>query len=151
MDSGVATRPLADLEAYRQRMARFMYQSGASMEPVFAAAKTAKKQVLFAEGEDDRVLRAAQIIVDEGLARPILVGRPSIIDDESETLGCGFRLVVIVALSALIMMPVTSKHGTNTMSLRGVLASPSRSRARRCGPAQRCSERCFCIAAMSTP
>src|SRR4249919_4136545 len=54
---------LADLEAYRQRMARFMYQSGSSMEPVFAAAKTAQRRVAFAEGEDDRVLRAAQVIV----------------------------------------------------------------------------------------
>src|SRR5262249_41365463 len=73
-DSGAATRPLADLEAYRQRMARFMYQSGASMEPVFAAAKRARQRVLFAEGEDDRVLRAAQVIVDEKLARPLLLG-----------------------------------------------------------------------------
>jgi malate dehydrogenase (oxaloacetate-decarboxylating)(NADP+) len=87
MDSGVATRPLADLEAYRQRMARFMYQSGASMEPVFAAAKITKKQVLFAEGEDDRVMRAAQLIVDENLARPILVGRASVIDDRIRSLG----------------------------------------------------------------
>ncbi len=79
MDSGVATRPLADLEAYRQRMARFMYQSGASMEPVFAAAKIAHKRVALAEGEDDRVLRAAQVIVDEGLASPVLVGRTDVI------------------------------------------------------------------------
>jgi malate dehydrogenase (oxaloacetate-decarboxylating)(NADP+) len=79
MDSGVATRPLADLEAYRQRMARFMYQSGASMEPVFAAAKIAHKRVALAEGEDDRVLRAAQVIVDEGLATPVLVGRTDVI------------------------------------------------------------------------
>jgi malate dehydrogenase (oxaloacetate-decarboxylating)(NADP+) len=87
MDSGVAMRPLADLEAYRQRMARFMYQSGASMEPVFAAAKITSKRVLFAEGEDDRVMRAAQIIVDEGLARPILVGRPAVIGDRIRSLG----------------------------------------------------------------
>src|SRR5712692_2282983 len=75
MDSGVAARPLDDLAAYRQRMARFMYQSGSSMEPVFAAAKIAHKRVAFAEGEDDRVLRAAQVIVEEGLATPVLVGR----------------------------------------------------------------------------
>ena len=87
MDSGVATRPLADLEAYRQRMARFMYQSGASMEPVFAAAKITKKQVLFAEGEDDRVMRAAQIIVDEGLARANSGGAPAVIDDRIRSLG----------------------------------------------------------------
>jgi malate dehydrogenase (oxaloacetate-decarboxylating)(NADP+) len=87
MESGVATRPLADLEAYRQRMARFMYQSGASMEPVFAAAKIARKQVAFAEGEDDRVLRAAQVIFDEGLATPVLVGRAEVIAKRIHSLG----------------------------------------------------------------
>jgi malate dehydrogenase (oxaloacetate-decarboxylating)(NADP+) len=91
MDSGVATRPLADLEAYRQRMARFMYQSGASMEPVFAAAKTMRKRVAFAEGEDDRVLRAAQVIVDEGLAIPVLVGRTGVINASLERLGLRLR------------------------------------------------------------
>src|SRR6202048_1772270 len=87
MDSGVATRPLADLAAYRQRMARFMYQSGASMEPVFAAAKIARKRIAFAEGEDDRVLRAAQVIIDEGLASPVLVGRPDVIAARSNEVG----------------------------------------------------------------
>src|SRR6476469_5863817 len=87
MDSGVATRPISDLEIYRQRMARFMYQSGASMEPVFAAAKIAQKRVAFAEGEDDRVLRAAQVIVDEGLARPVLVGREDVIGERIGSLG----------------------------------------------------------------
>src|SRR5204863_7908735 len=87
MESGVASRPLADLEAYRQTMARFMYQSGASMEPVFAAAKVAQKQIALAEGEDDRVLRAAQLIVDESLGRPVLVGRPDVINPRIESLG----------------------------------------------------------------
>src|ERR1700726_392632 len=87
MDSGVATRPLADLEEYRQRMARFMYQSGASMKRVFAAAKNARKRVALAEGEDDRVLRAAQVIVDEALARPVLVGRAEVIGARIQTLG----------------------------------------------------------------
>jgi malate dehydrogenase (oxaloacetate-decarboxylating)(NADP+) len=87
MDSGVATRPIADLEEYRQRMARFMYQSGASMEPIFAAAKNARKQVALAEGEDDRVLRAAQVIVDEAIARPVLVGRAEVIDVRIQSLG----------------------------------------------------------------
>jgi malate dehydrogenase (oxaloacetate-decarboxylating)(NADP+) len=91
MDSGVATRPLADLEAYRQRMARFMYQSGASMEPVFAAAKAIRKKVAFAEGEDDRVLRAAQVVVDEGLAMPVLVGRTDVINASLERLGLRLR------------------------------------------------------------
>jgi malate dehydrogenase (oxaloacetate-decarboxylating)(NADP+) len=87
MDSGVALRPLSDLAAYRQRMARFMYQSGASMEPVFAAAKIARKRIAFAEGEDDRVLRAAQVIIDEGLASPVLVGRPDVIAARSNEVG----------------------------------------------------------------
>ena len=91
MDSGVATRPLTDLEAYCQRMARFMYQSGASMEPVFAAAKTAPKRVAFAEGEDDRVLRTVQVIVDEGLAIPVLVGRADIIESRMDSLGLRLR------------------------------------------------------------
>jgi malate dehydrogenase (oxaloacetate-decarboxylating)(NADP+) len=86
MDSGVATRPLNDIEAYRQRMARFMYQSGASMEPVFAAAKIARKRVALAEGEDDRVLRAAQVIVDEGLAIPVLVGRTEVVTQRTQAL-----------------------------------------------------------------
>jgi malate dehydrogenase (oxaloacetate-decarboxylating)(NADP+) len=87
MDSGVATRPLADFETYRRRMARFMYQSGASMEPVFAAAKIVRKQVAFAEGEDDRVLRAAQVIIDEGLATPVLIGRAEVIGARIQSLG----------------------------------------------------------------
>ena len=87
MDSGVALRPLSDLAAYRQRMARFMYQSGASMEPVFAAAKIAHKRIAFAEGEDDRVLRAAQVIIDEGLAIPVFVGRPDVIAARIDEMG----------------------------------------------------------------
>jgi malate dehydrogenase (oxaloacetate-decarboxylating)(NADP+) len=79
MDSGVATRPITDMPAYRQRMSQFVYQSGSSMQPLFAAAKIAPKRVVYAEGEDERVLRAAQVVVDEGLARPLLLGRPEVI------------------------------------------------------------------------
>jgi malate dehydrogenase (oxaloacetate-decarboxylating)(NADP+) len=86
MESGVAARPLDDLGAYRQRMARFMYQSGSSMEPVFAAAKLNRMRIVFAEGEDDRVLRAAQVIVDEGLATPVFIGRPEVIEARTQNL-----------------------------------------------------------------
>jgi malate dehydrogenase (oxaloacetate-decarboxylating)(NADP+) len=83
-DSGVATRPIADLEAYRQQLTRFVYQTGMVMRPVFAAAKSAHAthaaRVVYAEGEDERVLRAVQVVLDEGLAQPILVGRPAVID-----------------------------------------------------------------------
>jgi len=79
MDSGVATRPITDMAAYRQRLTQFVYQSGSSMQPLFAAAKHAPKRVVYAEGEDERVLRAAQVVVDEGLGRPLLLGRPDVI------------------------------------------------------------------------
>jgi len=79
--SGVATRPIEDLDTYRQHLSRFVYQTGMFMRPVFTAAKLATaKRVAYAEGEDDRVLRAAQLAVDEGLAKPILIGRPAVIE-----------------------------------------------------------------------
>ena len=79
-DSGVALRPIDDMDAYRQRLQSFVYASGTLMKPIFAAAKSAtRKRVAYAEGEEERVLRACQIVVDEGLARPTLIGRPAII------------------------------------------------------------------------
>jgi len=79
-DSGVALRPIQDMDAYRERLQSFVYASGTMMKPIFAAAKVAqKKRVAYAEGEEERVLRACQIVVDEGLARPTLIGRPAII------------------------------------------------------------------------
>jgi len=88
MESGVATRPLADLKAYKAQLQRFVYTSGTVMQPVFAAAsEQATQRIVYAEGEDDRVLRAAQVAVDERLARPILVGRPEVIRDKMKSLG----------------------------------------------------------------
>ena len=90
-ESGVATRPITDLEAYRQQLTRFVYQTGMVMRPVFAAAKAAcagnAARVVYAEGEDERVLRAVQVVLDEGLARPILVGRPAVIAMRIERAG----------------------------------------------------------------
>jgi malate dehydrogenase (oxaloacetate-decarboxylating)(NADP+) len=83
MASGVATKPITDFEAYDRRLEQFVYHSGAFMQPIFAAArkaKAAKSRIVFAEGEDERVLRAVQIAVDDKLATPILVGRPSVIE-----------------------------------------------------------------------
>jgi malate dehydrogenase (oxaloacetate-decarboxylating)(NADP+) len=91
MDSGVATRPIVDLEAYRQRLNQFVYQSGLIMKPVFAAAKTTPKRVVYAEGEDERVLRAAQVVIDEGIARPTLIGRPDVVQMRIERLGLRIR------------------------------------------------------------
>ena len=91
MDSGVATRPRADLDAYRESLTQFVYHSGLIMKSLFTAAKAAPRRVVYAEGEDERVLRAAQIVVDEGLARPILVGRPQVIEQRLERLGLRVR------------------------------------------------------------
>jgi malate dehydrogenase (oxaloacetate-decarboxylating)(NADP+) len=91
MDSGVATRPIADLEAYRQSLSQFVYQSGLIMKPLFSAAKAQPRRVVYAEGEDERVLRAVQVVVDEGLARPILVGRPQVVEQRLERLGLRVR------------------------------------------------------------
>ena len=87
MKSGVATRPIADLKAYRARLGGLVYRSGAVMQPLFDAATDLKKRIVYAEGEDDRVLRAAQIIADEKLAFPILVGRPEVIQQKIDALG----------------------------------------------------------------
>ncbi|MBX3585492.1 MAG: NADP-dependent malic enzyme [Ramlibacter sp.] len=91
-DSGVASRPIADMDAYRERLQSFVYASGTTMKPIFMAAKAAgKKRVAYAEGEEERVLRAAQIVVDECLARPTLIGRPAIIAQRVEKFGLRLR------------------------------------------------------------
>jgi malate dehydrogenase (oxaloacetate-decarboxylating)(NADP+) len=87
-DSGVARRPIQDMEAYIEKLQSFVYASGSIMKPIYAAAKLgAKKRVCFAEGEEERVLRAVQIVVDEGLAKPTLIGRPAIIAQRIEKFG----------------------------------------------------------------
>ena len=87
-DSGVALRPITDMEAYQQRLQSFVFASGTIMKPIYAAAKTAlKKRVAYAEGEEERVLRACQIVVDENLARPTLLGRPAVIAERIEKFG----------------------------------------------------------------
>ncbi len=97
MDDGVATRPLADLDAYRAQLQQFVYHSGAFMKPLFAAAKQlvtngGRARIVFTEAEDERVLRAVQVIVDEKLARPILVGRPSVLRSRIEKFGLRLKL-----------------------------------------------------------
>jgi malate dehydrogenase (oxaloacetate-decarboxylating)(NADP+) len=94
MESGVATRPIANLGAYAQRLLQFVYHSGTLMQPIFAAAHKAppeRSRIVYAEGEDERVLRAVQIAVDEKLARPILVGRPAVIEQSIKRHGLRLR------------------------------------------------------------
>ena len=87
-DSGVALRPVTDLDAYREKLQSFVFASGTLMKPIYAAAKRAtRKRIAYAEGEEERVLRACQVVVDEGLARPTLVGRPAIIAQRIEKFG----------------------------------------------------------------
>jgi malate dehydrogenase (oxaloacetate-decarboxylating)(NADP+) len=91
-DSGVALRPIADMDAYRERLQSFVYASGTMMKPIFAAAKKAlRKRVAYAEGEEERVLRAAQLVVDEGVALPTLIGRPAVIAERIEKFGLRLR------------------------------------------------------------
>ena len=87
MDSGVATSPITDWPAYLQRLDQFVYQSGLIMKPVFSKAKQAPKRIVYAEGEDERVMRAVQVVLDEKLARPILIGRPAVIEKRIEKFG----------------------------------------------------------------
>ena len=85
--SGVAARPIADLKAYRESLTQFVTNTGLFMRPLFLGAKAAPKRIAYAEGEDERVLRAAQVAVDEGIAKPILVGRPDVITSRIERAG----------------------------------------------------------------
>jgi malate dehydrogenase (oxaloacetate-decarboxylating)(NADP+) len=89
MDSGVAKKPIVDLDAYRDRLSRFVFRSGLMMKPIFAKAKTAMKRVIYADGEDERVLRATQAIQEEGLAWPVLIGRPDVIKERIKRFGLG--------------------------------------------------------------
>jgi malate dehydrogenase (oxaloacetate-decarboxylating)(NADP+) len=97
MECGVATRPIADLDAYVEQLEQFVYRSGAFMKPLFAGAKSyvragGKARIVFSEGEDERVLRAVQVIVDEKLAKPILVGRPAVLKARIEKFGLRLRV-----------------------------------------------------------
>ncbi|HEU4374606.1 MAG TPA: NADP-dependent malic enzyme [Telluria sp.] len=94
-ESGVATRPIADLHAYAQSLQQFVYRSGTFMKPLFQVAKEAPpelKRIVYAEGEDERVLRAVQVVVDEKLARPILVGRPAVLEKRIEKFGLRLKV-----------------------------------------------------------
>jgi len=92
MDSGVATRPIHDFHAYREKLMQFVYRSGMIMKPVFEQAKRQPKKIVYAEGEDERVLRAVQIVVDDGIAEPILIGRREAIEAKIKTLGLRLEL-----------------------------------------------------------
>jgi malate dehydrogenase (oxaloacetate-decarboxylating)(NADP+) len=91
MESGVATSPITDWDAYYQRLDQFVYHSGLIMKPVFTKAKQNPKRIVYAEGEEERVLRAVQVVVDDGLAKPILIGRPKVLEKRIEKFGLRIR------------------------------------------------------------
>jgi malate dehydrogenase (oxaloacetate-decarboxylating)(NADP+) len=91
MESGVASRPLEDLNAYAESLGRFVFRSGFIMKPLFTKAKASRKRVIYAEGEDERVLRATQVIIEEELAQPVLIGRPSVVEARLKRFGLSIQ------------------------------------------------------------
>jgi malate dehydrogenase (oxaloacetate-decarboxylating)(NADP+) len=98
MDSGVAARPIKDFDAYKQQLTQFVYHSGAVMKPIFAAAKLQPRRVVFCEGEEERVMRAIQVIIDEGIAKPIVIARPTVFARRVEKFGLRMKEGVDVEL-----------------------------------------------------
>ena len=92
MDRGVARKPIADFDAYSDQLSRFVFRSGFMMKPVFAKAREAIKRVIYSEGEDERVLRATQVVIEERLARPILIGRPEVVKERLKRYGLGMTI-----------------------------------------------------------
>jgi malate dehydrogenase (oxaloacetate-decarboxylating)(NADP+) len=92
MASGVATRPIEDMDAYREQLSRYVYQSVLVMQPIFREAKRQPRRLVYAEGEDAKILRAVQSVVDEGIARPILLARPEVLEARIAQLGLRLRL-----------------------------------------------------------
>ena len=99
MDSGIALRPMADMTAYREKLGQFIHRTGLLMKPVYDRARSDRKRVVYAEGEEETVLRAVQTVVDEGLAHPILIGRPDVIDARIARLGLRMRPGVDVEIT----------------------------------------------------
>ncbi|MEQ1596062.1 MAG: NADP-dependent malic enzyme [Casimicrobium sp.] len=98
MDSGVAARPIKDFEAYKQQLAQFVYHSGAVMKPIFDAARKQPRRVVFCEGEEERVMRAVQVIIDERICKPIVIARPAVFEKRLERFGLRMRPGVDIEL-----------------------------------------------------
>ncbi|ENU13931.1 NADP-dependent malic enzyme [Acinetobacter baumannii] len=134
MDSGVATRPIEDFSAYRQKLSEFVYNSAFLMKPIFAQAKTDPKRIAYAEGEDERVLRAVQIAVDEDLAKPILVGRTAVIEANIKKLGLRLQHGVNIEIVDQEQNPLYEefwKDYYQTMQRKGITVEYAQREARR--------------------
>jgi malate dehydrogenase (oxaloacetate-decarboxylating)(NADP+) len=126
MDSGVAARPMQDFAAYTDRLTSFVFRTGLLMKPVFERAKSAPCRLVYAEGEEEIVLRAVQVVVDEGLARPILIGRPEVIEKRIKRAGLRIRLGVDVEICNINSDPRFEdywQHYHRLMERRGVTPS----------------------------
>ncbi|MCH2001887.1 NADP-dependent malic enzyme [Acinetobacter seifertii] len=134
MDSDVATRPIEDFAAYRQKLSEFVYNSAFLMKPIFAQAKTDPKRIAYAEGEDERVLRAVQIAVDEDLAKPILVGRTAVIEANIKKLGLRLQHGVNIEIVDQEQNPMYEefwKDYYQTMQRKGITVEYAQREARR--------------------
>ena len=134
MDSGVATRPIEDFSAYRQKLSEFVYNSAFLMKPIFAQAKTDPKRIAYAEGEDERVLRAVQIAVDEDLAKQILVGRTAVIEANIKKLGLRLQHGVNIEIVDQEQNPLYEefwKDYYQTMQRKGITVEYAQREARR--------------------
>ncbi|MFV5474187.1 NADP-dependent malic enzyme [Acinetobacter baumannii] len=134
MDSSVATRPIEDFSAYRQKLSEFVYNSAFLMKPIFAQAKTDPKRIAYAEGEDERVLRAVQIAVDEDLAKPILVGRTAVIEANIKKLGLRLQHGVNIEIVDQEQNPLYEefwKDYYQTMQRKGITVEYAQREARR--------------------
>jgi malate dehydrogenase (oxaloacetate-decarboxylating)(NADP+) len=123
MESGVATRPITDMEAYLEKLAQFIYRTGFIMKPVYERARSDRKRVVYAEGEEETVLRAVQTVIDEKLACPILIGRPEVIETRIERMGLRMRAGVDFELTNINEDPRFNEYWQHYHSLterRGV-------------------------------
>jgi malate dehydrogenase (oxaloacetate-decarboxylating)(NADP+) len=133
MDSGVATRPMEDFVAYNDQLTSFVFRTGLLMKPVFERAKAAPCRLVFAEGEEETILRAAQVVVDEGLAKPILIGRPDVIEKRIKRAGLRLKVGVDVELCNIHSDPRFEdywQHYHRLMERRGVTPSMAKALVR---------------------
>jgi malate dehydrogenase (oxaloacetate-decarboxylating)(NADP+) len=134
MDSGVALRPIADMAAYREKLGQFVYRTSLMMKPVYDRARADKQRVVYAEGEEEVTLRAVQTVVDEGLAHPILIGRPDVIQSRIDRLGLRMRAGVDFELTNINSDPrfddywqqyhaLTERRGVTPAAAKNLLRS----------------------------
>jgi malate dehydrogenase (oxaloacetate-decarboxylating)(NADP+) len=134
MDSGIATRPIADFDAYEEKLGQFIYRTGLLMKPVYERARADRQRVVYAEGEEETVLRAVQTVIDEELAHPILVGRPDVIESRIERLGLRMRAGVDFELTNINSDPrfdaywqqyhaLTERRGVTPAAAKNLLRS----------------------------